>query len=276
MNAGDVFFADRFKEIQEAYDTLADEDRRTEYDKKLYSFFNRGFDREFLEGLKKRQEEKRKAEEQKRKDEERQREEQFLREAQEAMEQEEESRLAAERRRKRQKTVLWMVTILPVLVLAGLYFAKIIPQFKTAAETPVDTVAKAPVPDTSILAAVDSPGVQKTPLVKDRKVRNLNGRWAGTVYVFQEREDRPIEFSCNFSRSRFQVTYPDDSCKGNWTLVKIDEDDFHFRESITDGEGSCTQGGFIVLSPYKRRQYHYSYYWPNDRTLAASGYITRR
>jgi ribosomal protein L20 len=276
VNAGDAFFADRFKDIQEAYDTLADDDRRAEYDKKLYSFFNRGFDRDFLEGLKKRQEDKRRVEELKRKEEERQREEQFLREAQQAMELEEQNRLAAVRRRKRQKTLLWMVTILPVLVLAGLYFAKIIPQFKTAVETPKDTVAKAVLPDTTIIAQVDSSGVKKSPLAKDRKVRNLNGRWSGTVYLFEERLDRPIEFSCNYSRSRFQVSYPDDSCKGTWTLVKIDEDDFHFRETITDGEGSCIQGGFIVLSPYKRRQYHYSYYWPNDRTLAASGYITRR
>ena len=114
------------------------------------------------------------------------------------------------------------------------------------------------------------------PLEKDRRLRNLNGRWLGTVYQFIAKEDRPIEFSCNFSRSRFQVAYPEDSCEGTWKLVKIDESDFHFRETITNGQGDCIQGGLIVLSPYKRRQYHYSYYWPNDKTLNASGYLTKR
>lgn len=276
VNAGDLFFADRFKEIQEAYDTLTDEEKRDEYDKKLYSFFNRGFDREFLEGLKKRQEEKRKAEALKRQEEERAREEQFLREAEEAMAREEEGRLAKQRRKKRQKLVLWTVTILPLLILAGLYFARIIPHLQTTAQPLADTVAKAPPPDTAVMAAKDTPAAKQVPLTRDRRVRSLNGRWAGDVYQFELKEDRPIEFSCNYSRGRFQVSYPTDSCRGTWTLVKIDEKDFHFRETITEGEGGCTQGGYIVLSPYKRRQYHFSYYWPNQRTLAASGYLSRR
>lgn len=276
VNAGDQFFADRFKDIQEAYDTLTDNDKREEYDKKLYSFFNRGFDREFLEGLKRRQEEKRKAEELKRKEEEMLREEQARREAEEAWAQEEQARLAAERRRKRNKAVLWMVTILPLLVLAGVYFARIFPQMQTAAPRPADTVAKVPVVDSGLVANTDSVVEKKTPLAKDRRVRSLNGRWSGLVYQFQLKEDRPIEFSCNYSRSRFQVNYPDNGCKGKWALIKIDEQDFHFRENITDGQDSCTQGGLIVLSPYKRRQYHYSYYWPNDKTLSASGYLTRQ
>lgn len=276
VNAGDQFFADRFKDIQEAYDTLTDEGKRDEYDKKLYSFFNRGFDREFLEGLKKRQEEKRRAEAQKRQEEERAREEQFLREAEEALAREEESRLAGLRRKKRQKLVLWAVTIMPILVLAGLYFARIIPHLQTTAQPPVDTVAKATPPDTASVVKTDTPAIKSVALARDRRVRNLNGRWSGDVYQFQIKEDRPIQFTCNYSRGRFQVSYPTDSCSGTWALVKIDEKDFHFRETITDGEGSCTQGGYIVLSPYKRRQYHFSYYWPNERTLAASGYLTRR
>jgi hypothetical protein len=276
VNAGDQFFADRFKEIQEAYDTLTDEDKREEYDKKLYSFFNRGFDREFLEGLKRRQEEKRKAEALKRQEEEKAREEQFQREAEEALAREEEHRLAALRRKKRQKLVLWAVTILPVLILAGLYFARIIPHLQTSAPPQVDTVAKATPSDTAIMAVTDTSVTNDVPLARDRRVRSLNGRWAGDVYQFELKEDRPIQFTCNYSRSRFQVSYPTDSCKGIWTLVKIDEKDFHFRETITEGEGSCIQGGYIVLSPYKRRQYHFSYYWPNQRTLAASGYLTRR
>lgn len=276
VNAGDQFFADRFKEIQEAYDTLTDEEKRDDYDKKLFSFFNRGFDREFLEGLKRRQEEKRKAEEQKRKEEEELREEQFRREAEEAWAREELARATAERKRKRGKVLLWMVTILPVLILAGLYFARILPQINTSAPQPVDTVAKAPVVDSGAVAKSDTVAGKKPPLVKDRRVRSLNGRWSGLVYQFQLKEDRPIEFSVSYARSRFQVSYPDNDCKGTWELIKIDEQDFHFRENITEGQDSCTQGGLIVLSPYKRRQYHYSYYWPNDKTLAASGYITRR
>lgn len=275
VNAGDQFFADRFKDIQEAYDTLTDEDKREEYDKKLYSFFNRGFDREFLEGLKRRQEEKRRTEELKRKEEEKLREEQFRREAEEAWAQEEQARAAAARKRKRGKVVLWMVTILPVLILAGLYFARILPQINTAAPQPADTVAKVPVTDSSAVAKADTVAAKKSPLAKDRRVRSLNGRWSGIVYQFQLKEDRPIEFTANYARSRFQVSYPDNGCKGTWELIKIDEQDFHFRENITEGQDSCTQGGLIVLSPYKRRQYHYSYYWPNDKTLAASGYLTR-
>jgi hypothetical protein len=276
VNAGDLFFADRFKDIQEAYDTLTDEVKRDEYDKKLYSFFNRGFDREFLEGLKKRQEEKRKAEALKRQEEEQTREEQFQRDAEEALAREEQSRLAKARRKKRQKLVLWTVTILPILVLAGLYVARIIPHIQTSAQPPVDTLVKTTPPDTASVVTKDTSTARPVLLVRDRRVRNLNGRWSGDVYQFQLKEDRPIEFSCNYSRGRFQVSYPTDSCKGTWTLVKIDEMDFHFRETITDGEGGCTQGGYIVLSPYKRRQYHFSYYWPNDRTLAASGYLSRR
>lgn len=276
LNAGDPFFADRFKEIQEAYDVLTDEERRDDYDKKLFSFLNRGFDREFLEGLKRRQEEKRKAEELKRKEEEQAREEQFRREAEEAWAQEEQARLRAERKRRRYRVVLWGVTILPVLVLAGLYAARILPRVNTEAVPPADTVAVAPVADSVATEKKDSAATKATPLEKDRRVRSLNGRWTGLVYQFQLKEDRPIEFSCSFSRSRFQVRYPDNDCRGNWELIKIDVEDFHFRENITEGQDSCTQGGLIVLSPYKRRQYHYSYYWPNDKTLAASGYITRR
>lgn len=276
VNAGDPYFADRFKEIQQAYDTLTDEEKREEYDKKLYSFFNRSFDREFLEGLKRKQEEKRKAEEGKRKEEEKLREEQFRREAEEAMLMEEQARSAAERRRQRNKVILWGGTILPVLILAGLYFARILPHLHTAKAPATDTIAKAPAPDTAMAAKADSAAAKPTPLEKDRKVRSLNGRWSGLAYLFQSKEDRPIEFSCNYTRSRFQVSYPDNGCKGKWELIKIDQDDFHFRENITDGKEECTQGGLIVLSPYKRRQYHYSYYWPNDKTLAASGYLTRR
>lgn len=275
VNAGDQFFADRFKEIQEAYDTLTDEEKRDEYDKKLFSFFNRGFDREFLEGLKRRQEEKRRAEEVKRKEEEQLREEQFRREAEEAWAQEELARTRSERKRRRNKALLWMVTILPVLVLAGLYFVRILPQIKTDAPAPADTVVQVVPVDSIQETKADSAVVKSTPLARDRRVRSLNGRWSGLVYQFQLKEDRTIEFSGNFSRSRFQVNYPDNGCKGKWDLIKIDEQDFHFRESITEGQDSCTQGGLIVLSPYKRRQYHYSYYWPNDKTLAASGYLTR-
>lgn len=276
VNAGDPFFTDRFKEIQEAYDVLTDEEKRDDYDKKLFSFLNRGFDREFLEGLKRRQEEKRRAEELKRKEEEQLREEQFRREAEEALAQEERARAAAGRKRRRNKLLLWGVTILPVLILAGLYAARIIPQVNSRAEQPVDTVAVAPLADTAVQEKRDTLAKRGTPLEKDRRVRSLNGRWTGLVYQFQLKEDRPISFSCNYSRSRFQVEYPDQECRGKWELIKIDEEDFHFRENITEGQDSCTQGGLIVLSPYKRRQYHYSYYWPNDRTLAASGYISRR
>ncbi|HEY1114213.1 MAG TPA: DnaJ domain-containing protein [Chitinophagaceae bacterium] len=276
LNAGDSFFTDRFKEIQEAYDTLTDEVKRDDYDKKLFSFLNRGFDREFLEGLKRRQEEKRKAEEQKRKEEEQLREEQFLRETEEALAQEERARVAAEQKRRRSKVMLWAVTILPVLILAGLYAARIIPNVKTRAEQAADTMAVVPLADTAMAEKKDTVAKNNVPLEKDRRVRSLNGRWTGLVYQFQLKEDRPIEFSCSYTRSRFQVEYPDNDCKGKWELIKIDEEDFHFRENITEGQDSCTQGGLIVLSPYKRRQYHYSYYWPNDKTLAASGYITRR
>lgn len=276
VNAGDAFFADRFKEIQEAYDVLTDEEKRDDYDRRLFSFLNRGFDREFLEGLKRRQEEKRKAEELKRREEEMLREEQFRREAEEAWAQEEQARVTAERRRRRSKVMLWGVTILPVMILAGLYAARIIPRVNTGAAQPVDTVAVVPAIDSAVTAKKDTATEKTTPLGKDRRMRNLNGRWTGLVYQFQLKEDRPIEFSCNASRGRFQVSYPDNDCRGKWELIKIDVEDFHFRENITEGQDSCTQGGLIVLSPYKRRQYHYSYYWPNDKTLAASGYITRR
>lgn len=276
VNAGDAFFADRFKEIQEAYDVLTDEDKRDDYDKRLFSFLNRGFDREFLEGLKRRQEEKRKAEELKRREEEMLREEQFRRETEEAWAQEEQARVATERRRRRSKVLLWGVTILPVMILAGLYAARIIPHVNTGAVRPVDTVAVVPAIDSAVAAKKDTATEKTAPLEKDRRVRNLNGRWTGLVYQFQLKEDRPIEFSCNASRGRFQVSYPNKECRGRWELIKIDVEDFHFRENITEGQDSCTQGGLIVLSPYKRRQYHYSYYWPNDKTLAASGYITRR
>jgi hypothetical protein len=276
LNAGDQFFADRFKEIQEAYDALTDEEKREEYDKKLFSFFSRSFDREFLEGLKRKQEEKRRAEELKRKEEERLREEQFRRETEEAWEREEQARIAAGRRQKRNKVLLWLATILPVMVLAGLYFARIIPQVNTTAGQAADTVAKTTASDSGMVAKKDTQAVKGPSLEKDRRVRSLNGRWSGLVYVFETKEDRPIEFRCSYSRSRFEVTYPDKECKGTWELIKIDEQDFHFRENIPEGQAACTPGGLIVLSPYKRRQYHYSYYWPNDKTLAASGYITKR
>lgn len=38
-NGGDKFFEDRFKEIQEAYDTLSNSVRRSEYDEQMRSFF---------------------------------------------------------------------------------------------------------------------------------------------------------------------------------------------------------------------------------------------
>lgn len=275
VNEGDPFFVERFRDIQQAYDVLMDEQKRKSYDFKLSNLYSKGIDNDLYEALRKRKEERKKNEEQKRKEEEERLAEAEKQKADEELRWQQEA--SARKRVQKRIRAIWITFLLAATVaVSSVFVYKYNQPADAASQSQTDTATTVQATDTVPVSALGPTSNSTAALEKDRRLRKLNGRWKGTIYRFTTKEDLPVEFRGNTATGRFTVSYPLKECRGEWEIVRIDSLSYHFQETITKGGDSCIQGGRIVLSFFKKGQYQYSYYWPNEKTLNASGILFRR
>ena len=90
-----------------------------------------------------------------------------------------------------------------------------------------------------------------------------NGRWTGNVN--QQPVSRPYSIvtsldNCQPNSQCGEVEYPELSCGGYWTFLRLDGDTYYFRETITYGGDHCLDNGLVTLQSRidGRWNWHYS------------------
>ena len=104
---------------------------------------------------------------------------------------------------------------------------------------------------------------------------SLDGSWTGEAYQYDINETWSIDFRCNMKKKIYLIQYPSLGCSGNWNLEQRYNNIFEFRELLNKGLDVCTNNGKIVLDIKDDNNVAFFYYWPDDKTLNASGYLKR-
>ncbi len=115
----------------------------------------------------------------------------------------------------------------------------------------------------------------KSTQVKKNGIVFLSGVWLGEAHQYDINVMWNIRFQYNGLDNRYIIDYPSVGCGGNWTLIKSNKGTFVFRETIEEGIDICTNGGKVVLEVQDPGHMKFYYYWPDDKTLNASGFLVR-
>ena len=104
---------------------------------------------------------------------------------------------------------------------------------------------------------------------------SLNGSWSGEAYQYNINETWSIDFLCNRKEKIYSIHYPSLGCGGSWNLEQQYNNTFEFREVLDNGFYICNDRGKVVLEMKNHNTIAFSYYWPDDKTLNASGYLKK-
>ena len=89
-----------------------------------------------------------------------------------------------------------------------------------------------------------------------------NGRWTGNVD--QQPVSRPYSLvasldNCQLDSQCGEVEYPELSCGGYWTFLRLDGDTYYFRETISYGRDRCLDDGLVTLQ--SRSDGRWNWHW---------------
>lgn len=90
---------------------------------------------------------------------------------------------------------------------------------------------------------------------------NIDEKWQVKIY----------EISANY----YRIEYPSLNCGGQLEVVTFDANQILFKESLTYGQSTCTNSGYVVLKKKDNKQFYFEYYWPSRDKLAAEGILTK-
>lgn len=110
---------------------------------------------------------------------------------------------------------------------------------------------------------------------KQSSIAILNGTWEGEAYQFDVNEKWSISLLCNMKKRGYIIYYPSLGCGGKWILEEHSDNRFQFREVLNEGLDICTNKGKVELVLKDQNTISFSYYWPTDEVLLATGYLYR-
>ena len=89
-----------------------------------------------------------------------------------------------------------------------------------------------------------------------------NGRWTGKVN--QQPVSRPYSIvvsldNCQLDSQCGEVEYPELSCGGYWTFLRLDGEIYYFRETLTYGGDRCVDDGLVTLQ--SRSDGRWNWHW---------------
>jgi curved DNA-binding protein CbpA len=264
-NPGDTYFEERFKEIQEAYNTLSDEYRRRIYD---FNYKNTNL-RQLEQDIKEKGEEL-----------EKQRKE-YKKWQHELKQKEEEIDL------KTDKKIMFYVVIAVAVFALIIFFATRVSDNKKDDDALVASILK----DTVVQNVPEK--IEKKLRIKDGKVSEefmngfwkeirktkfdkiLNGKWAGTVFQIDTQDKNELTLISNPANDIYEVQYPSAGCSGTWEIKHVSDSSIEFKETIATGKGGCKDGGIIKLEEINERKMLYKYYWPDTSSMKVNGIINK-
>ena len=101
-------------------------------------------------------------------------------------------------------------------------------------------------------------------------------KWEGYSYQPNVNESFRINLSYDTKSNNLLVEYPTLGCSGFWTVFKKSATEIFFYETITTGTNNCTNGGIVKLKKIANITMEYSFYWPTADRLDSSGTLDRK
>ena len=265
-NAGDEFFTERFRDLQEAYEILGNLHKRQAYD---FNYRHRNFS-EIEKDIKVRENEletQRKA---------------FKKWERELKQKEEEIDLKTDR-----KIMIYALVAVAVLALI-IFFATRVSEKKDKDELP------------AILESIDTSVGNKPPEVSRNKIKLkdghilieyqngfyfvsnktrfdkiLNGKWTGKCLELDNEQWRDILFKGDPKNDTYEIEYPSAGCTGTWSIRDVSDSSIEFKETILTGKGGCKDQAIIRLEEVNESKLLYKSYWPDTANIKASGMINK-
>ncbi|WP_418654498.1 J domain-containing protein [Tenacibaculum soleae] len=247
LNGGDKFFEDRFKEIQTAYETLTNISRKTRYDRFLNNFSNtnnyQSYNQNSYSKTKKEKQEK-------------------------PEEKKEEFNIS--------NSKLFVYLVIGFIIIFGLIKTFDTKNKKTFERESIQSIDK-PL-ENNIKKNIIESEAKPINSISESNERWLNGNYSGIIKQFDINQKwkinleigERIDFFGEKIINTFKVNYPSLKCNGNWNIISQKNNKLEFRETIEKGKDICNNSGKVVIEK-KGNQIIYSYYFPNDKTLNASG-----
>jgi curved DNA-binding protein CbpA len=104
----------------------------------------------------------------------------------------------------------------------------------------------------------------------------LNGMWTGQVYRSDYQKDQKVLLRLDLKKENYNLEYPDIGCYGSLQLTDASSNQVEFKEVIFIGLSSCNSGGNIRLQRIGEKKVVFEYYFPTERNLLANGILTKQ
>lgn len=249
FNQGDIFFEEKFKEIQEAYEILSNDEKRKNYDSK-----NRQKERSNNYSKNKQEEElKAKTDEFKKQKEHFKKWEESLREKEENIKQ----KVSIH---KKQKIAIAILTMCLIGAIFSLGFFVYNDKNKTSKNE--NKIFLAPVNNTKPSGS--------------ELLNILEGTWTGKGLQYDISEVWSIRLVFDPKNEIFTIEYPSLGCRGKLSKLSESDSEIQFKESIENGLNFCTNNGIVKLKKINNNKLEYLYYRENSSVINAKGVVIKK
>ncbi len=248
FNQGDKFFEEKFKEIQEAYEILSNDEKRKKYDS-----INRQKERSNNYSTNKQEEELRvKTEELKKQKE-------YFKKWEESLKKKEENIKQKDSAHKKQKVVFATLNMFLIVVILSLGF--FIYNYKSKTSKNENQIFSSPVYNSKPSGS--------------ELISTLDGTWTGKALQNDIREVWNIRIVCDPKNEIFTIAYPSLGCSGKLSKLSENETEIQFKESIEKGGNFCTNNGIVKLKIINNNKLEYLYYRENSTVINAKGVVIK-
>ena len=249
-NEGNLRFKDIYLDIQEAYKTLSNQNRRILYDHKLKEYkFHASFQK--AAPLVPREDQAKT---------------QFTgQQPFPAFKRSYFSALKKYVQRKANTFLVIGVSLLIILPIIFLFFYE-------------DQPSKQPVIESSPSITENLVVESEFQKVYERRLRlwkEYTGEWSGIATGVTLKESFKLQLVCDFEKSIFLVNHESLGFKGKWELLNMDETKAEFEETIETGLPNNVRVGRVELTIIDKNTLDYKYYFPDHKRLMAVGVIRK-